>query len=63
MLPLQEKMEEWKKVANTLDKEHSREYKKLRQELKKKTDVHARIAKKQKKSSKGRYVTNTVYCL
>ena len=61
MLPLQEKMEEWKKVANTLDKEHSREYKKLRQELKKKTDVHARIAKKQKKSSKGRYVTNCVF--
>ena len=31
-------MEEWKKVANNMDKEHSKEYKKLRQELKKKTD-------------------------
>ena len=53
MLPLQEKMEDWKKIANTLDKDHSKEYKKLRQELKKKVDNHTRIAKKQKKSSKG----------
>ena len=42
MLPLADKMEEWRKVALTLDKEHSKEYKKLRQELKKKTDTQHR---------------------
>jgi len=51
VLPLQEKMEEWKKVANSLDKEHSKEYKKLRQELKKKTDNQNRLVKKQSKKS------------
>lgn len=49
VLPLQDKMEDWKKVANTLDKEHSKEYKKLRSELKKKTDNSTRLMKKQKK--------------
>jgi len=51
VLPLQEKMEEWKKVANSLDKEHSKEYKKLRQELKKKTDNQNRLVKKHNKKS------------
>jgi len=51
VLPLQEKMEEWKKVANSLDKEHSKEYKKLRQELKKKTDNQHRLVKKHSKKS------------
>ena len=52
-MPLQEKMEEWKKVAHSLDKEHSKEYKKLRQELKKKFDNQTKLMKKNKKSSKG----------
>jgi len=51
VLPLQEKMEEWKKVANSMDKEHSKEYKKLRQELKKKTDNQNRLVKKHNKKS------------
>ena len=51
VLPLQEKMEEWKKVAHSLDKEHSKEYKKLRQELKKKTDNQNRLVKKHNKKS------------
>ena len=56
VLPLQEKMEEWKKVANSLDKEHSKEYKKLRQELKKKFDNQTKLMKKNKKSSKGDHI-------
>ena len=36
VLPLTERLEEWKKVNAQLDKEHSKEYKKYRQELKKK---------------------------
>ena len=37
-------------VANSLDKEHSKEYKKLRSELKKKTDNSLRLMKKHKKT-------------
>ena len=77
VLPLAEKMEEWRKVSNlicssypcrvffrdirhddgsfqvagNLDKEHSKEYKKLRQELKKKTDNQHRLVKKQSKKN------------
>ena len=51
VLPLQEKMEEWKKEAHKLDKEHSKEYKKLRQELKKKTYNQNRLVKKHNKKS------------
>ena len=35
IVPLQQSLEEWKKVNAQLDKEHSKEYKKYRQELKK----------------------------
>ena len=44
-------MEEWKKVAHSLDKEHNKEYKKLRQDLKKKFDNQTKLMKKNKKSS------------
>ena len=37
-------------VGQSLDKEHSKEYKKLRAELKKKTDNASRLIKKHKKS-------------
>ena len=55
-MPLQEKMEEWKKIAHSLDKEHSKEYKKLRSELKKKFDNQTKLMKKNKKSSKGDHI-------
>jgi len=48
--PMQVKIEEWKKVGHGLDKDHSKEYKKLRGELKKKSDNASRIIKKHKKS-------------
>ncbi|XP_052002868.1 protein MTSS 1-like isoform X5 [Xyrauchen texanus] len=47
--PLQEQMEEWKRGANTLDKDHAKEYKKARQEIKKKSSDTLKLQKKAKK--------------
>ncbi|XP_064332925.1 protein MTSS 1 isoform X4 [Camelus dromedarius] len=47
--PLQEQMEEWKKGANQLDKDHAKEYKKARQEIKKKSSDTLKLQKKAKK--------------
>ncbi|XP_049674259.1 protein MTSS 1 isoform X2 [Accipiter gentilis] len=49
--PLQEQMEEWKKVANQLDKDHAKEYKKARQEIKKKSSDTLKLQKKAKKGN------------
>uniref|UniRef100_A0A8D8LKI2 Metastasis suppressor protein 1 n=2 Tax=Cacopsylla melanoneura TaxID=428564 RepID=A0A8D8LKI2_9HEMI len=46
VVPLQEKLEEWKKSVLTLDKEHAREYKKARSELKKRSTDTLRLQKK-----------------
>ena len=46
VLPMAEKMEEWRREAAQLDKEHSKENKRLRQDLKKKTDSQDRLLKK-----------------
>ncbi|XP_078247766.1 protein MTSS 1 isoform X23 [Pogona vitticeps] len=48
--PLQEQMEEWKKVVNQLDKDHAKEYKKARQEIKKKSSDTLKLQKKAKKA-------------
>ncbi|GFS70453.1 protein MTSS 2 [Nephila pilipes] len=47
--PLQEKVEEWKKSCNNLDKEHSKEYKRAKQELKKKSSDTLKLQKKVRK--------------
>ncbi|XP_058474845.1 protein MTSS 1-like isoform X2 [Solea solea] len=47
--PLQEQMEEWKRGANTLDKDHAKEYKKARQEIKKRSSDTLKLQKKAKK--------------
>uniref|UniRef100_A0A4W3JQT1 MTSS I-BAR domain containing 1 n=1 Tax=Callorhinchus milii TaxID=7868 RepID=A0A4W3JQT1_CALMI len=47
--PLQDQMEEWKKVANQLDKDHAKEYKKARQEIKKKSSDTLKLQKKARK--------------
>ncbi|XP_062301651.1 protein MTSS 1-like isoform X4 [Osmerus eperlanus] len=47
--PLLEQMEEWKRMANTLDKDHAKEYKKARQEIKKKSSDTLKLQKKAKK--------------
>ncbi|XP_037651558.1 protein MTSS 1-like isoform X6 [Sebastes umbrosus] len=48
--PVQEQMEEWKRVANTLDKDHAKEYKKARQEIKKRSSDTLKLQKKAKKA-------------
>ncbi|XP_061919380.1 protein MTSS 1-like isoform X8 [Entelurus aequoreus] len=48
--PLQDQMEEWKKGINTLDKDHSKEYKRARQEIKKKSSDTLKLQKKAKKA-------------
>uniref|UniRef100_A0A8C9STG1 MTSS I-BAR domain containing 2 n=1 Tax=Scleropages formosus TaxID=113540 RepID=A0A8C9STG1_SCLFO len=49
--PLQDRIEEWKKTANQLDKDHAKEYKRSRQEIKKKSSDTLKL---QKKARKGR---------
>uniref|UniRef100_A0A8C5GY73 Metastasis suppressor protein 1-like n=1 Tax=Gouania willdenowi TaxID=441366 RepID=A0A8C5GY73_GOUWI len=47
--PLQEQMEEWKRAVNVLDKEHAKEYKKARHEIKKRSSDTLKLQKKAKK--------------
>ncbi|XP_016092095.1 MTSS1-like protein isoform X3 [Sinocyclocheilus grahami] len=47
--PLELKIEEWKKVASQLDKDHAKEYKKARAEIKKKSSDTIKLQKKVKK--------------
>ncbi|XP_031429433.1 protein MTSS 1-like isoform X1 [Clupea harengus] len=47
--PLQDQVEDWKKGAHTLDKDHAKEYKKARQEIKKKSSDTLKLQKKAKK--------------
>ncbi|XP_034021884.1 protein MTSS 1 isoform X2 [Thalassophryne amazonica] len=47
--PLEMKMEEWKKVACQLDKDHTKEYKKARADIKKKSLDTIKLQKKVKK--------------
>uniref|UniRef100_A0A8C5D747 MTSS1-like protein n=1 Tax=Gouania willdenowi TaxID=441366 RepID=A0A8C5D747_GOUWI len=49
--PLQDKIEEWKKITYQLDKDHAKEYKRSRQEIKRKS---LDTIKLQKKARKGR---------
>lgn len=47
--PLEQKMEEWKKGASQLDKDHAKEYKKARADIKKKSSDTIKLQKKVKK--------------
>ncbi|XP_036386438.1 protein MTSS 1 isoform X2 [Megalops cyprinoides] len=47
--PLEQKIEEWKKVASQLDKDHAKEYKKARADIKKKSSDTIKLQKKVKK--------------
>ncbi|XP_052336402.1 protein MTSS 2 isoform X3 [Oncorhynchus keta] len=49
--PLQDRIEDWKKTANQLDKDHAKEYKRSRHEIKKKSSDTMKL---QKKARKGR---------
>ncbi|XP_061640386.1 protein MTSS 1 isoform X2 [Phyllopteryx taeniolatus] len=47
--PLELKMEEWRKAASQLDKDHAKEYKKARADIKKKSSDTVKLQKKVKK--------------
>uniref|UniRef100_A0A1A7XRW9 Metastasis suppressor 1-like n=2 Tax=Iconisemion striatum TaxID=60296 RepID=A0A1A7XRW9_9TELE len=47
--PLQDKIEDWKKTANQLDKDHAKEYKRSRHEIKKKSSDTMKLQKKARK--------------
>ncbi|XP_062421329.1 protein MTSS 1-like isoform X5 [Pungitius pungitius] len=47
--PLQDQVEDWKRGVNTLDKDHAKEYKRARQEIKKKASDTLKLQKKAKK--------------
>ncbi|KAL6108940.1 mtss1 [Pungitius sinensis] len=47
--PLQDQVEDWKRGVNTLDKDHAKEYKRARQEIKKKSSDTLKLQKKAKK--------------
>ncbi|XP_075930219.1 protein MTSS 2-like isoform X7 [Petromyzon marinus] len=54
--PLQEKIEDWKRSANQLDKDHAKEYKRVRQEIKKKSSDTLKLQKKVRKGENGKGV-------
>uniref|UniRef100_A0A8C4S1D1 MTSS I-BAR domain containing 2b n=1 Tax=Erpetoichthys calabaricus TaxID=27687 RepID=A0A8C4S1D1_ERPCA len=47
--PLQDRIEDWKKTATQLDKDHAKEYKRARHEIKKKSSDTLKLQKKAKK--------------
>ncbi|XP_055081220.1 protein MTSS 2-like [Periophthalmus magnuspinnatus] len=47
--PLQEQMEDWRRTTSSLDKDHAKEYKKARQEIKKRSSDTLKLQKKAKK--------------
>ncbi|XP_055316561.1 DEP domain-containing protein DDB_G0279099 isoform X19 [Sitodiplosis mosellana] len=49
ILPLQDKVEDWKRQVAVIDKEHAKEYKRCRAELKKRSTDTLRLQKKAKK--------------
>ncbi|KAK5647470.1 hypothetical protein RI129_002362 [Pyrocoelia pectoralis] len=53
VVPLQEKLEDWKKTVLNLDKEHAKDYKRARSELKKRSTDTLRLQKKVRKGAGG----------
>ncbi|KAJ8926094.1 hypothetical protein NQ315_009951 [Exocentrus adspersus] len=53
ILPLQDKLEEWKRTVLNLDKEHAKDYKRARAELKKRSTDTLRLQKKMRKGAGG----------
>ncbi|XP_077420844.1 protein MTSS 2 isoform X3 [Vanacampus margaritifer] len=54
IMPLQDKIEDWKKTATQLDKDHAKEYKRSRHEIKKKSSDTMKLQKKARKEIQGR---------
>ncbi|XP_012257077.2 uncharacterized protein PB18E9.04c isoform X1 [Athalia rosae] len=53
VMPLQEKLEDWKKSLVNLDKEHAKEYKRAKTELKKRSTDTLRLQKKKARKIQG----------
>ncbi|KAL3288715.1 hypothetical protein HHI36_003150 [Cryptolaemus montrouzieri] len=53
VIPLQEKLEEWKKTVMNLDRDHAKDYKRARNELKKRSTDTLRLQKKMRKGAGG----------
>ncbi|KYB26313.1 mucin-2 isoform X3 [Tribolium castaneum] len=53
IIPLQEKLEDWKKTVLNLDKEHAKDYKRARADLKKRSTDTLRLQKKMRKGAGG----------
>ena len=51
VFPIQSKKEEWKKCITSLDKEHSKEFKKVRQSIKRKTEQIMKLRKRARKET------------
>ncbi|KAL1129975.1 hypothetical protein AAG570_012919, partial [Ranatra chinensis] len=62
VVPLQEKIEDWKKTLINLDKEHARDYKRARTELKKRSTDTLRLQKKARKCNKSSDLQRRVEC-
>ncbi|XP_029039454.1 altered inheritance of mitochondria protein 3-1 isoform X3 [Osmia bicornis bicornis] len=60
VLPLQEKLEDWKKSLINLDKEHAKEYKKAKAELRKRSTDTLRLQKK--KARKSQHLQGQTQC-
>uniref|UniRef100_H2ZF50 IMD domain-containing protein n=1 Tax=Ciona savignyi TaxID=51511 RepID=H2ZF50_CIOSA len=52
VIPIQERLEEWKKVSNQLEKDHAKEYKRAMHDIKKRNTDTVRLQKKVRKGSK-----------
>ncbi|XP_015271928.1 PREDICTED: MTSS1-like protein, partial [Gekko japonicus] len=52
--PLQDRIEDWKKTANQLDKDHAKDYKRARHEIKKKSSDTLKLQKKARKELLGK---------
>ncbi|RUS86846.1 hypothetical protein EGW08_005383 [Elysia chlorotica] len=61
--PLQDKLEDWKKSVAQLDKDHAKEYKKAKQEIKKAASDTIRLQKKVKKGGSSHGKTEMQYKL
>ncbi|XP_068894467.1 protein MTSS 1 isoform X5 [Tenebrio molitor] len=53
IIPLQDKLEDWKKTVLNLDKEHAKDFKRARTELKKRSTDTLRLQKKMRKGAGG----------
>ncbi|XP_034237689.1 protein MTSS 1 [Thrips palmi] len=63
VIPLQEKLEDWKKTVINLDKDHAKEYKRAKAELKKRSTDTLRLQKKARKGCGGDLAKRVESCL